>query len=97
MPIAHTIQDDFNLDLEHFHGQFDMVHGRPLVFGLGSLLSYIHKILAQLDMRHLGTHDYRQLISSIHKILRPGGLVLLCEIQSTMFDASCNPFHPDVR
>jgi hypothetical protein len=33
-------------------------------------------------------------------MLRPGGLVLLCEVQATMFDASCNPidpFHPDVR
>ncbi|KAF9451364.1 hypothetical protein P691DRAFT_807917 [Macrolepiota fuliginosa MF-IS2] len=62
--------DDINLGLEHFSGQFNVVHTRLIA---------------------IGVQDYYRLIDQISDVLRPGGLIDICEVGYVTYDRNHRP------
>lgn len=68
--------DDINLGLEHFYGDFNVVHCQLISSGVSCSPLPIHRktVFVYYQIR-----DYHSLINHISHVLRPGGLVDLTE------------------
>ena len=79
--------DDINFGLEHFFGQFDVVHTRLLSSGVcfeechGYALAYPSWVQIK---------DYHGLVNHIAQVLKPGGIIDLMEYDFTLHDADRN-------
>jgi hypothetical protein len=79
--------DDINLGIEHFYGQFDVVHCRlisPGVSTVSSSIGFAHLCPVQIS-------DYSLLIDQIARVLRPGGLMILGESDCIIYDQDHRP------
>lgn len=69
------------MGLEHFFGQFNVVHARLISVGVRSLC-----LLYRLALSNIQIKDYAGLVDQISRVLRPGGLVCFCESNFRMYD-----------
>jgi hypothetical protein len=79
--------DDINLGLEHFYGDFDVVHA----YLIGSGVSFVCSVSASTDA-NLAFFDqiknYERLIDQISHVLRPGGLIDVMEFDFCLYDSN---------
>jgi SAM-dependent methyltransferase len=76
--------DDLNLGLDHFYGDFDVVHARLIASGVRN--SYrAHAYVTHLAMQ---VKDYRGLIDQISRVLRPGGVLILLDTDFLVADVN---------
>ena len=73
--------DDINLGLEHFYGDFNVVHARLISSGVCTVLLPINVILKDYQIK-----DHHLLIDQISRVLRPGGLIDVSEFDFHMYD-----------
>lgn len=72
--------DDINLGLEHFYGDFNVVHCQLISSGVSFSPLSTHRKPAFLFYQ---IRDYHGLINHISHVLRPGGLIDLTEFPFT--------------
>lgn len=78
-----ALQDDVNLGLEHLYGTFDMVHARVILLGIYFCWACFENVVLNTCA---GITDARELVRQAWTILRPGGLVLLQEMDYEVYD-----------
>jgi hypothetical protein len=76
--------DDINLGLEHFYGDFNVVHAQLIASGVCG------DCIATGQHTHVGPKikDYHHLIDDISRVLRPGGLAIIVEWDFSTWDAN---------
>ena len=76
--------DDINLGLEHFYGDFDVVHA----WLIGSGVSFVCSVLVSTDVFFDQIKDYERVIDQISHVLRPGGLIDVMEYNFCLYDSN---------
>ena len=76
--------DDINLGLEHFYGDFDVVHA----WLIGSGVSFVCSMPASTDIFFDQIKNYERVIDQISHVLRPGGLIDVMEYDFCLYDSS---------
>jgi len=75
-PNVRSEVDDINLGLEHFYGDFNVVHARLISSGI---------------------RDYNLLIDQISRVLRPGGLIIVTELDFHVYDVNHRRIERDIN
>jgi hypothetical protein len=76
--------DDINLGLEHFYGDFNVVHLRLICTGVSVASSAGSR--TQCQRVFVKIKDYPGVIEQISGVLRPGGLIELLEFGYQIYD-----------
>ncbi len=79
--------DDINLGLEHFYGDFNVVHARLISSGVSGSGPFLWDFFS---LRWLQIRDYEGLINHISHVLRPGGLIDIMEWDFHCYDEHFN-------
>ncbi|PFH52328.1 hypothetical protein AMATHDRAFT_57399 [Amanita thiersii Skay4041] len=92
--------DDINLGLEHFYGDFNVVHAWLIASGVSSLCrnvpSFRHRFLILGHILLTQIKDYERLIDQISRVLRPGGLIDVMEWDFCTYDANKQPVESSI-
>jgi len=83
--------DDINLGLEHFYGDFNVVHARLISSGVRFIQDFLIRSYLNSNRKtpcHLSVKikDYASLIDQISLVLRSGGLIDIMEFDFHVYD-----------
>jgi len=84
-PNCRSEVDDINLGLEHFYGDFNVVHAQLISSGVRSSLVIIRDFLFS---KKIQIKDFHNLINHLSRVLRPGGLIILIEWDFHSYDVN---------
>jgi hypothetical protein len=91
LEIIRSEVDDVNLGLEHYYGDFNVVHARAVASGVcGLSLAHERTLTIRTQIK-----DYPGFIDHVCRVLRPGGLMYLAEFDFNMYDEDKNMVHVD--
>lgn len=88
--------DDINLGLEHFYGDFNVVHAQLISSGVSA------SVIQSLSIACVTTwvsqiKDYAALIDQIGRVLRPGGMVIILEWDFHGYDSNRNQIQAETH
>ena len=82
--MTQLLQDDINFGLEHFYDQFHFTHLR--LISAGKLILTRTVCILGFNAISTGINNYRALIREVAQILRPGGLIVVTELEYAVYD-----------